>query len=108
MSAVHFVATGAGVPFVYYVGKAIQNEGIDIPGRITAIDAGPGFEYPEWTNEFKDLANFTEAIHTSISYSGDNRQGRYVSYLFVLKSLLYVFTLSCTMVYLFYIMIICF
>ena len=79
MSTVHFVGTGAGVPFVYYVGKAIQKEGIDIPGRITAIDAGPGFAYPEWTNEFKDLANYTEAIHTSISYSGDNRQGRYVS-----------------------------
>ena len=89
MSAVHFVATGAGVPFVYYVGKAIQNEGIDIPGRITAIDAGPGFEYPEWTNEFKDLANFTEAIHTSISYSGDNRQGRYVSYLFFATIIVY-------------------
>ena len=31
MSTVHFVGTGAGVPFVYYVGKAIQKEGINMP-----------------------------------------------------------------------------
>ena len=85
MDSVHFLGTGAGVPFVYYIGKAIQNEDIPSPGRITAIDAGPGFEYPEWTKEFKSLANYTEAIHTSISYNGDNSPGRYVSYIIFLK-----------------------
>ena len=80
MKTVHLVGTGAGVPFIYYIGKSIQIEGIPSPGRITAIDAGPGFEYPEWTRDFKSLANYTEAIHTSISYHGDTRPGRYVGY----------------------------
>ena len=78
MDSVHLVGTGAGVPFIYYIGKAIQEEDIASPARITAIDAGPGFEYPEWTKDFKSLANYTEAIHTSISYAGDNRPLRYV------------------------------
>ena len=80
METVHLIGTGAGVPLIYFVGKAIQRQNIANPGRITAIDAGPGFEYPEWTNDFKTLSNYTEAIHTSISYRGDNRPGRYVCF----------------------------
>ena len=80
MSTVHLVGTGAGVPFIYYVGKGIQHKNIPIPGRITAIDAGPGFEYPDWVKDFKSLADYTEALHTSVSYNGDNRPGRYVGY----------------------------
>ena len=80
METVHLIGTGAGVPLIYYVGKAIQRQNIANPGRITAIDAGPGFEYPEWTKDFKTLSNYTEAIHTSISYRGDNRPGRYVCF----------------------------
>ena len=79
MATTHLLGTGAGGPFIYYIGKAIHNEGISSPGRVTAIDAGPGFEYPDWTKDFKNLANYTEAIHTSISYSGDNSPMRYVS-----------------------------
>ena len=80
METVHLIGTGAGVPLIYFVGKAIQRQNIANPGRITAIDAGPGFEYPEWTKDFKTLSNYTEAIHTSISYRGDNRPGRYVRF----------------------------
>ena len=80
METVHLIGTGAGVPLIYYVGKAIQRQNIANPGRITAIDAGPGFEYPEWTKDFKTLSSYTEAIHTSISYRGDNRPGRYVCF----------------------------
>ena len=88
MRTVHLVGTGAGVPFIYFVGKAIQHKNIPIPGRITAIDAGPGFEYPEWTKDFKSLADYTEAMHTSVSYNGDNRPGRYVSHFTItLKSI---------------------
>jgi hypothetical protein len=87
MGTVHLVGTGAGVPFVYFVGKGIQHKNIPIPGRITAIDAGPGFEYPAWIKDFKTLADYTEAMHTSVSYNGDNRPGRYVGYPnFILKN----------------------
>ena len=79
INSVHLLGTGAGGPFIYYVGKAIQSiEGLPPPGRITAIDAGLGFENHDWTKEFKSLGVYTEAIHTSIPYDGDNSPQRYV------------------------------